>query len=88
MRLFALDVAMGLLLVASLLSLVLNLFLYRYRRTKGPLVMMGASASFLLGSLFHVLVTFEVLPLGTVPTLVLLAVGVVMAVIAVVLWRK
>jgi len=88
MRLFALDVAMGLLLVASLLSLVLNLFLYRYRRTKGPLVMMGACASFLLGSLFHVLVTFEVLPLGTVPTLVLLAVGVVMAVIAVVPWRK
>ena len=67
MRLFPLDILMGIILALMLLTVVIGIFVFRGRRETGPLILMISGIIGLAGPLIHLLVQIEIITLpGTI----------------------
>ena len=88
MRLFPLDLLAGSLVVLSLISLMISIYVLRYRGGPGPVVMIISSTLILLSSSYSVLLSLDLLEGGLTPFFIGLAVGVLGIITSVVIWRR
>ncbi len=88
MRLFLLDMLMGILLSLALISFLISVFIFRGRREAGPLLLAISSLHGILGTLAHLMTTAGLVDVS--PSIVAGAVVVWFtgSLLSVLLWRK
>lgn len=88
MRLFPLDILTGSLLIFSMISILVSIYVLRYRGGKGPVMMIISSMILLLSSTYSILSSLEIIQGEMVPFYIGAAIGGMGVIISVYLWRR
>ncbi len=88
MRLFPLDILIGSLLIFSMISLLVSLYVLRYRGGKGPIVMITSSTVLLLSSAYSILLSLEIIEGDMIPFHIGVIIGGLGVLISIYLWRR
>ncbi|MCK5774365.1 MAG: hypothetical protein KAH57_11300 [Thermoplasmata archaeon] len=88
MRLFPLDVLTGSLLIFSMISMLVSIYVLRYRGGKGPVAMMISSLILLVSSAYSILLSLEIIQGGMIPFYTGAAIGGLGVIVSAYLWRR
>ena len=88
MRFFPLDILTGSLLIFSMISILVSIYVLRYRGGKGPIVMIISSIVLLLSSSYSILSSLEMIEGGMIPFYIGAGIGGLGVIISIYLWRR
>ncbi len=88
MRLFPLDIVAGSLLIFSMISILISIYVLRYRGGKGPIIMIISSTVLLLSSTYSILSSLEIIEVEMAPFYIGVAIGGLGVIISAYLWRR
>lgn len=88
MKLFPLDIIAGILLLAGAISMLTGILVYRYRRGKGPFVLILSGLFIPAASVLWIIDSVEIISVTPILPGVILVTGIVLFITSVVLWRE
>jgi len=88
MRIFPLDIAAGILLLLSIIQMLAGILVYRYRRGKGPLILVISALFIVSSSLIWILYAVGLIAISWIIPGVILIIGIITFILSLFLWRE
>ena len=88
MKIFPLDIIAGILLLLGIISFLFGIVVYRYRRGKGPLILILSGILVPAASVIWILDSVEVISITPIVPGTILVSGIILFLMSVLLWRE
>ena len=88
MKIFPLDIIAGILLLLGIISMLIGILVYRYRRGKGPLILIFSGILIPAASVIWILGAVDAIVITPIVPGVILIIGIILFIISFLFWRE